>query len=261
MKAQLTSIARQAGGIMMRHFRKLHDEDIERKTNVKDLVTYVDREVESIVMDRLRHEFPDHGLLGEESGLVKEGKGAYFVIDPLDGTVNYTHGVPHFALSIACVENGRTTHGLIFQPAFDEMYYAEIGAGASLNGEKLHVSDKNNLAESLVATGFACIRAEMNPDGMPIFNKLIYRTRDLRRLGAATIDLAYTARGIFDGFYEMGLSPWDVRAGALLVEEAGGVISGFADESDPLEGNKIMASNGLIHDELKGLIEEALKSA
>lgn len=258
MKSVLTDIAREAGAIMMRHFRKLNEEQVERKTTHRDLVTFVDKEVEKHVFDRLNSEFPDHGLIGEESGQVSQGSGSTFILDPIDGTVNYARGLPHFGFSIARKEGDVVTHGLTYLPAFDEMYYAELGAGASLNGDRIHVSEIGDLKDSIVATGFACIRAEAKPDGVPIFNSLIYKTRDLRRLGAATADLAYTARGLFEGFYEMSLSPWDVAAGSLLVTEAGGKVSGFLGEDDPLSGRKILATNNRIHDEIQRLIEEAL---
>ena len=259
MKSILTDIAREAGAIMMRHFRKLDEGQIERKSTYRDLVTFVDKEVERHVFERLNHEFPDHTLVGEESGQVNEGKGGLFIFDPVDGTVNYARGLPHFGFSIARKEGDRVTHGLTYLPAFDEMYYAQVGAGAYLNGEPIHVSEIDNISDSIIATGFACIRGELKPDGVPIFNSLIYKTRDLRRLGAATADLAYTARGLFEGFYEMGLSPWDVAAGCLLVTEAGGKISGFMGEDEPLSGRKILATNKRIHDELQRLIEEALQ--
>lgn len=258
MKTIFMDVARQAGRLMMRHFRKIQDGQIEEKTGRKDLVTFVDKEVEKLVFDRLSKEFPDHALLGEEGGRVRGGSGAELIVDPVDGTNNYAHGLPHFGISIARVDKGNVSHGLIYLPVFDEMYYAEAGLGAFMNDQPIRVSDRKVLGESLVATGFACIRAGAKPDGMPVFNQLIYKARDLRRLGAATADLAYTARGLFEGFYEMELSPWDVCAGALLVTEAGGKVSGFLDEDNPLSGRKILASNGLIHDELKTIIEEAL---
>jgi len=259
MKSVLTDIAREAGAIAMRHFRKIDEAAVERKTTHRDLVTFVDKEVEQYTFDRLNREFPDHALIGEESGQVSDGIGGLFILDPIDGTVNYARGLPHFGFSIARKEGEKVTHGLTYLPAFDEMYYAEEGAGASLNGEKIHVSEQGTISDSIVATGFACIRGELKPDGVPIFNSLIYKTRDLRRLGAATADLAYTARGLFEGFYEMGLSPWDVAAGSLLVTEAGGKFTGFAGENNPLSGNKILATNARIHDELQKLIEEALQ--
>ena len=258
MKAVLTAVAREAGAFMMKHFRRLEEGEIERKSSLKDLVTFVDRESENLIFDRLKAELPDHGLLGEESGQVREGSGGVFIIDPLDGTTNYAQGLPHFAVSIARRKDERTTHGLIYLPYFDEMFYAERGAGAYLNEKRLQVTTKTDLADCLVATGFACVRGGYRPDGLPIFNRLIYRLRDLRRLGAATVDLAYVASGIFDGFYEIGLEPWDVCAGALMVEEAGGTVSGFGGETDPLFGPRILATNGFIHDEIKSIIEEAI---
>ncbi len=260
MKAILTATARQAGEFVMRHFGRLREEQVEEKTGKKDLVTFVDRETEKMIFGRLNDEFPDHGLVGEESGRVQEGAGASFVVDPIDGTVNYAHGIPHFGISIARQEAGEITHGLIYLPYFDEMYYAEKGIGASVNGEKLHVSENRDLSRSIVATGFACIRGGLKPDGVPIFGKLIYKVLDLRRLGAATVDLAYVSRGIFEGFYEMGLSPWDTAAGKLLVEEAGGIVTGFSGVDDPIYGGRVLATNGYVHEEVRNLIEEALES-
>lgn len=258
MKSVLTNAARLAGAVMLRHYQKLDEAQIERKTSAKDLVTFVDREAEKIIFEHLNNAFPDHGLLGEESGEVQQGE-ARFIIDPIDGTVNYAHGVPHFAVSIARQEKGKTTHGLIYAPVYDEMFYAEEGTGASVNGEPIHVSESDDLMQALVATGFACVRAGMKPDGVDIFHKIIYQLRDLRRLGAATIDLAYVAKGVFEGFYEIGLSPWDVAAGAFIVERAGGLVTGFAGDDDPIFGQHILVTNGKIHEKLQTIIEEALK--
>jgi len=260
MKTVLLSIARDAGALMLRYFGHLREGQVKMKTSTKDLVTVADGEVESLVFERLRAAFPDHGLYGEESGEVEKGHGARFIVDPIDGTVNFAHGLQHFALSIAREESGAITHGLIYLPALDELFYAERGRGATLNERPIRVSPQANVADSVVATGFACVRAGLKPDGLPIFNHLMYRIRDLRRLGAATVDLAYVARGIFDAFYEMELSPWDVAAGLLIVEEAGGRVTGFAGADDPVYGRKILATNGRLHETLRRLIEEAIKS-
>lgn len=258
MKSILTATARLAGETMLHNWGKIRRKDVERKTGEKDIVTFVDREVEKIVFDRLNSEFPDHGFWGEESGRSNEESEATFVVDPIDGSVNYAHGLPHFAVSIARREGDRTTHGLIYLPVFDEMFWAEAGLGATMNGERLKVKKNTRMAEAIVATGFACVRAGAKPDNVPIFKKMIYEVRDLRRLGAATVDLAYVARGTFDGFYESSLSPWDVLAGALIVEESGGTVSGFKEGDDPLFGRDILASNGHLHEKLRKIIKEAL---
>ncbi len=261
MKETLTTTARQAGQFLLRHFGKLKTEQVEFKTGAKDLVTFVDREAEAMIFESLRSNFSDHDLLGEESGSERSasGSGASFIVDPLDGTVNYAHGLPHFGISIARCQENEITHGLIYVPFLDEMYYAEKGCGATLNGERIQVSETTSLTDAIVATGFACVRGKRQPDGVPVFSQLIYKTRDLRRLGAATVDLAYTARGLFSGFYEMSLSPWDVAAGALIVKEAGGNVTAFESNGDPIFGDTILATNGHIHDELLAGIKQALE--
>jgi myo-inositol-1(or 4)-monophosphatase len=259
MKSILTDIARQAGSIMLKHWRKLSEEQVEKKSSPKDLVTFVDLEVERYVRQRVANELPDHVVIGEERGGIAILDRPSLIVDPIDGTTNYAQGLPHFAISIARQFQGEITHGLIYLPVFDEMFWAEAGGGAYMNGEKLQVSDKNVLIDCMVATGFACVRAGMKPDTVPAFNELVYKTRDMRRLGAATVDLAYVARGIFDGFYELGLSSWDVSAGALMVLEAGGEVSGFFGIDDFWSGKAIMATNGYIHETLKREVEEAMK--
>lgn len=259
MKAILTDIARQSGSIMLKHWRHMSEDKIQKKASPKDLLTFVDLEVERFVRQRVADELPDHAILGEEQGGKCPDDRPSLIVDPIDGTTNFAQGLPHFAISIARREKGEITHGLVYLPVFDEMFWAERNVGAFLNGERIHVSDKSSLTDSMIATGFACIRNGEKPDSAAAFVSLVYKTRDLRRLGAASVDLAYTARGIFDGYYELGLSPWDVCAGALLVQEAGGRVSGFLGEEDFWSGKAILASNGLIHETLRREVEEAIR--
>ncbi len=259
MKQNLTAIAREAGSIAMRRFRTLTADNIALKGgSIKNLVTDVDREIEEAIISRISSVFPDHGIISEEAGHVKDSESASFIIDPLDGTVNYTHGLPHFAISIARTEAGEITHGLVFLPYFDELYYAEKGKGAWLNGRQIGVSKADSIDKAMLATGFACVRAGVKPDSVPIIAEVIYKVRALRRLGAATVDLCYVARGIYEGFWEMHLSPWDVAAGALIVKEAGGTVSGFGAVSDWLNGGAILATNGLLHEDIRKMVEAGL---
>jgi len=215
-----------------------------------DLVTRVDRDLEESIRTDLAQAFPDVAFYGEE--------GAYgaladyprvFIVDPLDGTTSFVHGHPFYSISIAYREDGTTRLGVVALPAFGETYWAQRGAGAFHDGRRLRVSDTAVLIESLAATGFACVRARLKPDGLPLFNDLIYRIRGIRRCGSAAIDLCYVAEGRYDLYWELHLQPWDTAAGVLMVREAGGRVTDLGGGPEHEPRRHLVASNGLVHDE------------
>ena len=252
----MMEVARAAGRAAMSSFRALREGEVRPKGSTpEDLVTSVDLEIERMVREVLSREFPDHGILGEENGR-SGGDELRFIVDPIDGTVNYAAGLPQFAFMLSRMEGGIVTHGATFLPAFDEMYWAEKGKGAFLNGFPIRVNSQVS-RDALLATGFACLREKNGADNLPLVAAIINKVRGIRRFGSAGLDLAYVARGLFAGFWEMGLAPWDTAAGKLLVEEAGGVVTGFADADDPIFGGKILAASPVVHAEVRRWLDEA----
>lgn len=243
----LTDIATRAGEVLLTHFRKLAKGDINTKGGrIRDLVTIADTESEQVILEAIAREFPGTGILSEESGAVAEGADL-FIIDPLDGTTNYSQGLQHFGVSIGLKSGGRTVAGVIHIPVLNETFYAALGEGATRNGQPIRVSPRSQPAELFLATGFACVRAGKEVNNLQNFVHIHTRVRELRRLGACTVDMCYTACGIFDGFFEMDLSPWDVCAGGLMVTEAGGMVTDLDGGDDWQQGKSILASNGLVH--------------
>jgi len=227
-----------------------HAKSITYKSAV-DLVTEYDVKVELFLKEKLSVAFPEHTLVGEETneGDMHPEKAIY--IDPIDGTTNYVHGIPFCAISIGIWEGGEAVAGVVYNPVLDELFYAEKGKGATLNGERLQVSREQSLEKSLMATGFPYTKMEQGEDFrwvMKSMEVMLPSTRDIRRLGSAAMDLCYVARGTFEGFYEVNLKPWDVAAGILFVTEAGGEVSRHDGEAYTFDDRIIVASNGFIHD-------------
>jgi myo-inositol-1(or 4)-monophosphatase len=218
---------------------------IEYKSSGIDLVTDADRASEEQLLSYVRSHFPDAEILSEEAGQTK-GSGIRWLIDPLDGTTNYSHAVPHFCVTVAVDSPEGLLAGAVFDPIRDELFSAAKGAGASLNGKPLRVSAENTLRRALLCTGFPYDVRE-NPDApLGLFNRMIRFSRGVRRFGSAALDLAYVAAGRFDGFFEFGLKPWDIAAGALLVTEAGGTITRI--DGAPLDlsiGDVVAAGPGI----------------
>lgn len=220
----------------------------------KNLVTEVDRASEELIIDALRAVCPDCEILAEESGLVSTGSRMRWIVDPLDGTTNYAHGFPWFAVSIALEIDGAVRLGVIYHPMMDELFTALAGEGASLNGRRISVSSRQPLKGCLLATGFPYDRTRTNENNFRNFEEFQLAARAVRRAGAAALDLAYVAAGRLDGYWECKLNPWDVAAGRLLVEEAGGVVTDFRGNPHTLVDHRILASNGLIHREMVGIL-------
>ena len=244
--------ARAGGEILIQYFRT--NLTIEHKGDV-DLVTEADLKAEETIVTYLRNKFPRHNILAEENDYDKTDSSYCWVIDPLDGTTNFAHGFPWFAVSIALVKDNNIVLGIIFDPIHDLLFTAEQGMGATLNGSPIHVSKQAPLSNSLLATGFPYDRKTSEVNNFDHFYAFQQAARACRRPGAASLDLAYTALGSLDGYWEMKLKPWDIAAGMLLVTEAGGIISNF--DSDPITifSNEILASNGLIHDEMVEILQ------
>ncbi|MGF1473285.1 MAG: inositol monophosphatase family protein [Rubrobacteraceae bacterium] len=218
-----------------------------------DIVTEMDERAERIVLEILTEAFPDYGILAEESGLLeREGDGRW-VVDPLDGTTNYAHGLPIFSVSIALQRAGEVFCGVVHDPMRDETFVAERGAGATANGRPIEVSGTNELIRSLLATGFPYDRNEM-PEAVEVFGRFAGLTRSIRRLGSAALDLCYVAAGRLDGYYEGSISPWDIAAGSLIVQEAGGKVTDYGGREFSIENKEILASNGVLHDDIANLI-------
>ena len=233
--------ARQAGDFLVRAADRLHEVRIETK-GPNDYVSELDREAERRIIEILRRAYPDHAILAEESGA--SGDNAFeWVIDPLDGTTNFLHGVPFYCVSIALRVRGRLECGVVYDPVHNDLFTAARGAGARLNDHRLRVTARQDLAGALIGTGFP-FRAHTHLDGyLAAFKELCVQTGGMRRAGAAALDLAYVAAGRFDGFWELGLSPWDIAAGALLVQEAGGTVTDLAGGADFLDTGNVVAGN------------------
>jgi len=241
-------LARAAGAVQMEHIHEIHRIEFKDK---KNLVTEVDKECERLIVDGIRAQFPDHDVLGEEGEGERKESDFCWIIDPLDGTTNYAHQFPFFDVSIGLSNKGDIICGVIYDPNRDELFAAEKDKGATLGGKPIHVSKTTHLQDSLMATGFAYVdHSSPRVDNVSEFEAFVKASRAVRRPGAAAIDLAYVACGRLDGFWEPNLKPWDMAAGALIIAEAGGRLSTYDGGSFDLYGTEIVASNGLIHDEI-----------
>jgi myo-inositol-1(or 4)-monophosphatase len=249
----LTTIAERVSEVHLKYFDRLEEAQIEHKQKRhRDLLTVADSEAERVIIQAIREAHPDHGILGEETGADLRGSDYVWIIDPVDGTTNFARSFPFFSASVACWHKGQPVLALVEAPYLRERFMAERGGGAFLNDRRLSVSDTPDIAHSILATGFAYVRNEVQRNNVDNFGKLILKCHDIRRPGAASVDLAYVAAGRFDGYWEPYLKPWDVAAGCLLVLEAGGKVSDFHGGGDWLFGANIVASNGRVHEELRG---------
>jgi myo-inositol-1(or 4)-monophosphatase len=231
-----------------------HRQSVEYKGKV-DLVTEADQRAEWAIKEVLRDAFPDYGMLAEEGGEL-EGEGEYrWIVDPLDGTTNYAHGVSIFATSIALERNGEVVLGVVCDPIADEMYAAELGNGATLNGQTIRVSDIDEPIRALLATGFSSEREDMAA-ALDLLARFTGLTQGVRQLGSAALETCYVASGKLDGCYRRGFSAWDVAAGTLIAEEAGGKVTDYRGRKLDLGGTEIVASNGLLHPSLTSVTSE-----
>lgn len=241
-------LARRAGQILLRHFR--HLEGVEEKGPGGDLVTVADREAEACIVRELRTAFPGDAIQAEETGAHGEAAERVWHVDPLDGTTNYAHGLAQFAVSLGLAVGGEPVLGVVYAPALQEMFTAARGLGAFLNGRPIAVSRIDELERGLLVTGFPYDRRQVADNNLPEFCRLTLASQGVRRLGSAALDLAFVAAGRFDGFWERGLSPWDIAAGVVLVREAGGRVTDYQQGPLDLRGGRLLATNGRIHEAL-----------
>ena len=245
--------ARQAAKIIVRQLDRLDTLKVSEKQQ-HDFVSNIDMQAEEIIVEALRQAYPSHGILTEESGVLQQNEEDLWIIDPLDGTQNYLRGIPHFSISIAMQHNGRLEHGLVYDPLREELFSASRGDGARLNDRRIRVSKTQTLGQSLLATGFPFRQRDVLPQYLEGFGKIYEQVIDVRRTGSAALDLAYVAAGRVDGFWEFGLKPWDIAAGALLVTEAGGYINDFAGNDQYLQNGNVLAATPKIFSPLQELI-------
>ena len=239
--------AKSAGLLLKRNIGRRHT--IEFK-GVIDVVTEMDIKAEDMIMKTIKARFPEHGILTEESFEQKSGSGYRWIIDPLDGTTNYSHGFPVFCVSIALEREGEIILGVVFNPMLNELFTAEKGKGAYLNNKRIRVSGISELTKSLLATGFPYDVRTSPDNNISHFANLAVRAQAIRRAGSAALDMCYVACGRFDGFWELKLKPWDTAAAMLIIKEAGGIVTDFKGSAFSLYSGETLASNGLVHDEM-----------
>ncbi|GAB1057244.1 MAG: inositol-1-monophosphatase [Shewanella algae] len=255
--------ARAAGQTIMRAYTELDRIEVDAK-GVNDFVTSVDKEAEAAIIYQIRKSYPDHSIVGEENGENRGTNQDYlWIVDPLDGTNNFVNGVPHFAISIAMQYKGKTEVAVVYDPVRDELFSAVRGKGAKLNDFRIRVNNVSDLGGSLVATGFPFKARQHTETYMKLFGETFSLCADLRRAGSAALDLAYVAAGRVDAFFELGLKPWDIAAGDLIVREAGGTVTDFSGGHNYLLSGNIVAgapkATSLLVKRFRPLLSDALK--
>ncbi len=248
LKATLLKAAHTGADILKQYFEGTFE--VHSKDTINNLVTEVDQKCEDAVIQVIRDAFPDHFILSEEIGELSTASNFKWIIDPIDGTVNFAHGIPICCISIGLEKDGQIIMGCVFNPFMNELFFAERGKGAFLNGKKISVSKKDNLESACLVTGFPYRWAKVDTDPIPVFEKFIRMGLPVRRLGSAAIDLCWVACGRFDAFWEYNLNPWDIAAGYLIIEEAGGRISNFHGDPYSVYHKETLATNGIIHEEM-----------
>lgn len=243
-------MAREAGAVVREGYGRIHAP--ERKGRI-DLVTEYDRRSEAVLLARLRERWPDHAVLAEESG-AHAGSRVKWYVDPLDGTTNFAHNYPFFGVSVGVEVDGVLAAGAVYDPVRDEMFAGARGEGATLNGAPIRVSANTTLEDALLVTGFPYDVREHPERHLPLFQAFLVRAQGIRRDGSAALNLCYLAMGRFDGFWEGNLSPWDLAAGVLIVQEAGGVVTDYAGGPLRLDGRQIVAANPALHATMRELI-------
>ncbi len=248
-------IAREAGALLSKFFERRVAFELKGE---HDLVTEADRASEALVVERLRSHFPAHSIVAEEGGGHAGSSEFCWYVDPLDGTTNFAHGFPMYNVTLALEQAGQLISGVIFDPEHNEMFSAERGSGAYLNNRRIRVSKVSRVEDSLVATGFPSKKRHADVN-VHFYYQLAMISHGVRRAGAAALDLAYVASGRLDGFWEFGLNPWDMAAGILLIQEAGGKCSDMKGAPAALRGPHLLADNGTIHDALLGIFGEVFR--
>ena len=248
LKNTLIEAIHAGGAELQRYYNTVFQ--ISNKEGINNLVTEADHASEKAIINAIRSKFPGHFILSEECGEIVMDSNIKWIIDPIDGTVNFAHGIPICCVSIGVEKDGEMIMGAVYSPFLNELYFAEKGEGSSLNGSPIHVSKETSVLKSCLVTGFPYTYLDEPNGPLEVFSRFIRKGVPVRRLGSAAIDLAWVAAGRFDGFYEHQLQPWDSAAGFLLVEEAGGKVTNFdGNEYTPYK-HGLIASNGIIHNEL-----------
>lgn len=254
-----TRAARAAGDIILRYMDRMDGVSVSEKQR-HDFVSSVDREAEGQIIQVIRQAHPDHAILAEESGH-SGGDGEWeWIIDPLDGTTNFLHGFPHFGVAVAARRNAVLEHAVVYDPVRNDLFQGSRGQGAMLNNRRIRVTNRNKLDGAILATGFPFRHREHADAYLASFRALFDCVADVRRAGSAVLDLAYVASGRVDGFWELGLSPWDVAAGSLLITEAGGVITDFGGDETHVETGRVVAGNLPLHKAILDIVGPHLKA-
>ena len=244
----IIQISKEAGELIRNAFGKTHL--VEFKTNELNLVTETDKASEKLITDFIKKKYPSHGIVAEEGSDLNKSAEYLWVVDPLDGTTNFAHGLPIFAVSIGVQKNDETIAGVVYDVMRDVIYSAEKNSGCFENGKRISVSKNKNLGHSVLVTGFP-YNIKENPDkASERFIEFLKHARAIRRLGSAAIDFCYVASGVFDGFWEVSLHPWDICAGKLIVEEAGGIVTDFDGNEIDIYSKRILATNKLVHQKM-----------
>ncbi|MDQ3022727.1 MAG: inositol monophosphatase [Bacteroidota bacterium] len=255
MKNTLIKAALEGGKILKENFEgnfKISSKDV-----ISNLVTEIDKKSEEKIFEIIKKDFPSHYILSEEAGAIVQDSEYKWIIDPIDGTVNYAHSIPITCLSIAIEKNGEVIMGVVFNPMMNEFFFSEKGNGALLNDKKISVSQNKDFRRSLLVTGFPYDSSSYKPDPVSVFKKFIMMDVPIRRLGSAALDLCWTACGRFDGFWEYNLNAWDVAAGNLMLTEAGGIVTNFKGKKYSIYGKEILAANNsIIHKAMLEVIQE-----
>ncbi len=246
--SQIANIAEKVGQFQKDSIQKLNSNDVETK-GLNDFVSFVDKQSEAMLLEQLSKIIPGSSFLAEESGETKTSSDWTWIVDPLDGTTNYIHGIPLYSISIGLLKEEKLHAGWVYEPNLNEMFWAVRGEGAFLNNQPIWVTQTAAMKDSLWATGFPYQNFEKKEEYMEFISYSIKNTHGLRRLGSAAIDLVYTACGRLDGFFEFGLKPWDVAAGALIVEEAGGLVTDFRSEANFIWNQEVIACNPTLYKE------------
>lgn len=253
---EVTELARTVGYSIKQEINRIENQDVKEKRS-NDFVTYVDKASEETIVQKLRSLFPEAGFITEE-GTASEEKEYTWIIDPLDGTTNFIHGIPSYSVSIALRRNKKTILGVVYEPNADECFFSWEGQPAFLNDREIKVTDFDMLSDSLIATGFPYEKDENIDKYLMLLKEILGKSHGIRRLGSAAIDLVYVACGRFEAFYEIGLHAWDLAAGAFIVQQAGGTVTDFSGGNNYFFGKEIIASNGRIHQEMLNAIKKTM---
>lgn len=253
MKNTLLKAITEAGIILKDNFAG--NFKIESKDMVANLVTEIDKKSEKKIIEVIKNDFPGHNILSEEIGALTQESNYKWIIDPIDGTVNYAHSIPITCISIGIEKDGEVIMGAVYNPLMDELFFAEKGEGSYFNEKRIHVSKEDNFAKALLVTGFPYDSSRNPHKPVDVFGRIVYNDIPVRRLGSAALDLCWTAMGRFEGFWEYNLNAWDVAAGCIILTEAGGKLTDFNGNPLSIYQREILATNGLIHEQLRKLIK------